>query len=94
MNLNFKGSFVIFDENEDEVYRIKETKQKIEDITVKNDNGKNLDEEIEHKIKSNNILNQMSIMGYDKKYVLDCVEKNELCHASTVYYLMMNYENI
>ena len=94
MNLNFKGSFVIFDENEDEVYRIKETKKKIEDITVKNDNGKNLDEEIEHKIKSNNILNQMSIMGYDKKYVLDCVEKNELCHASTVYYLMMNYENI
>jgi serine/threonine protein kinase len=94
MNLNFKGSFVIFDENEDEVYRIKETKQKIEDITVKNENGKNLDEEIEHKIKSNNILNQMSIMGYDKKYVLDCVEKNELCHASTVYYLMMNYENI
>ena len=30
----------------------------------------------------------------NKKYVLDCVEKNELCHASAVYYLMMNYENI
>ena len=95
MNLNLnKGSFVIFDENEDEIFRIKEMRKKNEDIIVKNDNEKNLDEQIEHKIKSNNILSQMSLMGYDKKYVLDCVEKNELCHASTVYYLMMNYENI
>ena len=53
-----------------------------------------LNEEIEQKVKANNILNQISLMGYDKKYVLDCVQKNELCHASTIYYLMMNYENI
>jgi serine/threonine protein kinase len=89
-----KGSFVIINENDNDILRVKESKKKIEDIIVKNDNEKNLDEQIEHKIKSNNILNQMSLMGYDKKYVLDCVEKNELCHASTVYYLMMNYENI
>jgi hypothetical protein len=89
-----KGSFVIINENDNDILRVKESKKKIEDIIVKNDNENNLDEQIEHKIKSNNILNQMSLMGYDKKYVLDCVEKNELCHASTVYYLMMNYENI
>ena len=36
----------------------------------------------------------MMLMGYDKKYVLECVKNNELCHASAVYYLMMNYESI
>ena len=97
MNLNLnlnEGSCAIFNENDDEVYKVKGTKRKYENINVKNDSEKNVNEEIEHKIKSNNILNQISLMGYDKKYVLDCVEKNELCHASTVYYLMMNYENI
>ena len=36
----------------------------------------------------------MALMGYDRKYVFECVKNNELCHASAVYYLMMNYENI
>ena len=94
MNLNWnEGSFVIVNENDD-FLEVKESKRKHENINVKNDCEKNVNEEIEHKIKSNNILNQISIMGYDKKYVLDCVKKNELCHASTIYYLMMNYENI
>lgn len=53
-----------------------------------------MDEEAEKTIKINNILEQMKFMGYDKNYVLDCVKRNELCHASAVYYLMMNYENI
>ena len=49
---------------------------------------------MEKNIKSNTILEQMKLIGYNKNYVLDCVKKNELCHASAVYYLMMNYENI
>jgi len=94
MNLNLnEGSCMILNENDDDL-KVKKSKKKIENIKVKNNIEKNVNEEMENKIKSNNILNQMSIMGYDKKYVLDCVEKNELCHASTVYYLMMNYENI
>ncbi len=44
--------------------------------------------------KIENILNDMKNMGFDEKYILDCVNKNILCHASAVYYLMMNYENI
>ena len=59
-----------------------------------NDNDKKVDEEMEIRIKTKNILNQMALMGYDKKYVMECVKSNELCHASAVYYLMMNYENI
>ena len=60
----------------------------------KNINKKNSDDELDKTVKINNILEQMKIMGYNKDYVLDCVKRNELCHASAVYYLMMNYENI
>ena len=60
----------------------------------KNLSKKSLDEETEKTINMNNILDQMKVMGYNKNYVIDCVKKNELCHASAVYYLMMNYENI
>ena len=59
-----------------------------------NTNKKNSDDELDKTVKINNILEQMKIMGYNKDYVLDCVKRNELCHASAVYYLMMNYENI
>ena len=91
LDLNISnGSYVLFNEN-DEIIEVKKITDKMK---KKNNSKKNIDEELEHKIKSNNILNQMSLMGFDKKYVLDCVNKNELCHASTVYYLMMNYENI
>ena len=33
-------------------------------------------------------------MGYDKNYVKECLKNNILCQATTIYYLMMNYENI
>ena len=46
--------------------------------------------------KSNNekILNQIELLGYDKKYVKDCVKNNILCQASAAYFLMLNYDNI
>ena len=40
------------------------------------------------------ILKQMELLGYDKKYVKDCVKNNILCHASAAYFLMLNYDNI
>ena len=90
LDLNISsGSLVIFNEN-DEILEVK----KRNDKNKESNNQKILDEELEQKKKINNILNQISLMGFDKKYVMDCVKKNELCHASTVYYLMMNYENI
>ena len=51
------------------------------------DNKKN-EEEIEK------ILNEIELLGYDKKYVKECVDKNILCHASAAYYLMISYDNI
>jgi len=40
------------------------------------------------------ILEEMQQYGYDKKYVLKCIENNILCHASTVFYLLKNYRDI
>ena len=93
-NISNDESCVVFNENDEIIEIKKKNKQKKEKNNNNNNNNKSIDEELEKSIKSNNILNQMSLMGYDKKYVLDCVKKNELCHASAVYYLMMNYENI
>jgi serine/threonine protein kinase len=45
------------------------------------------------KDKNEKILNQIESLGYDKNYVLDCLKNNKICHATTVYYLMMNYDN-
>ena len=54
----------------------------------------NENEEEEQEKKISKILNEIEKIGYDKEYVLNCVNNNILCHASTIYYLMLNYENI
>ena len=44
--------------------------------------------------KENKILNKIEVLGYDKKYVKKCLESNLLCHATCIYFLLMNYDNI
>jgi hypothetical protein len=60
------------------------------------DNGKNYFYQIkeDEEIKKQKILNKIEELGYEKNYILDKINKNELNHATTVYFLMMNYENI
>ena len=41
-----------------------------------------------------NILDEIEKFGYDRGYVLECVENNILCHPSTVFYLLKNYRDI
>ena len=89
LDISNSNSFVLNDLNEN----LDSKKSKMNN-TSKNINKKNVDEEMDKTIRINNILEQMKMMGYNKEYVLDCVKRNELCHASAVYYLMMNYENI
>ena len=55
-----------------------------------NDNSKNYINENDKKEK---ILNQLQNLGYEKNYVINCLNNNIICHATTVYYLMMNYDN-
>jgi len=45
------------------------------------------------KKKRENILNKIEYLGYDKNYVKECLKNNKICHATAIYYLMMNYEN-
>jgi serine/threonine protein kinase len=39
-------------------------------------------------------VKMVSDLGYDEEYVIKCLEKKELNHATTVYYLFSNYENV
>ena len=67
-----------------------------------NEDNNELDEECndneepeeEHEKKIENILNEIEKFGYDREYVLNCVNNNILCHCSVVFYLMLNYKNI
>ncbi len=64
----------------------------LDELNDNNDNNEEQEEEQENKI--NKILEEIEKIGYDKEYVLNCVNKNILCHASAVFYLMLNYNNI
>ena len=57
------------------------------------DNTDNEDEEEQEK-KTEKILEEIERIGYDRRYVINCVKNNELCHASAIFYLMMNYKDI
>ena len=57
-------------------------------------NDDNEEQEENNKKKINSILDEIEKIGYDREYVLNCINKNILCQASTIYYLMLNYNNI
>lgn len=40
------------------------------------------------------ILKMVSDLGYRKDYVSKCLMNNVLCQATTIYYLLLNYENL
>ena len=40
------------------------------------------------------VATRLEDMGYDIEYLKKCLNNNVLCYATTVYYLLMNYENI
>ena len=42
----------------------------------------------------NKIFDKIENLGYDKKYVKECLENNILCHASSIYFLIKNYDKI
>jgi len=59
------------------------------------ENGENTEDNIKEKNqeKIEKILEMEENLGYNKEYVKKCLEDNILCHATTVYYLLMNYGN-
>jgi len=54
----------------------------------------NEEPEEEHEKKIALILDEIEKIGYDKEYVLNCVNNNILCHCSAVFYIMLNYKNV
>ena len=59
------------------------------------ENKKNMEDEEENLLKEEkrkkDVMNEIEKMGYDKEYVEKCLKENILCHATAVYYLLMNY---
>ena len=43
---------------------------------------------------NNYFVKMVCELGYDENYIVESLEKNELNHATTIYYLFSNYENI
>ena len=41
----------------------------------------------------NKIFEKIENLGYDKQYVKKCLKDNLLCHATSVYFLLKNYDN-
>jgi serine/threonine protein kinase len=71
------------------------SRQRNEDENILSDlNDENDEQGEEHERKINKILDEIEKLGYDKKYVLNCVNKNILCYASSAFYLMLNYKDI
>jgi len=44
--------------------------------------------------KAERILSQIENFGYDREYVTKSLKNNYLNHATTIYFLLMNYEKI
>ena len=71
------------------------SRQRNEEENILNELNEDLDEQGEEQEKKiEKILEEIEKLGYDKEYVLNCVNKNILCYASSVFYLMLNYKNI
>ena len=75
------------DDNNDEFDNRCEKKVIIQNKQIKS-------QEISDKENDNKILNKIEDIGYDKKYVKKCLENNILCHATSIYFLLKNYDKI
>ena len=63
-------------------------------VLIKNKQSKNQDKDTLKEKNINKIFDKIEALGYDKKYVQKCLENNILCHATSIYFLLMNYDNI
>ena len=83
-------------ENEKNIYLVKKN-----NLIIKNKHS-NLQNNKKHRPSSpyrpppinKTFVKMVSDLGYDEEYVTKCLEKNELNHATAIYYLFSNYENV
>ena len=98
MLINSKDELVLSDNDEEQ----------LEKYIKKNENNDNLIKIENNKNKKNHrptspykqppinpyFVKMVCQLGYNEDYVVKSLEKNELNHATTIYYLFSNYENI
>ena len=83
-------------ENEKNIYLVKKN-----NLIIKNKHS-NIQNNKKHRPSSpyrpppinKTFVKMVSDLGYDEEYVTKCLEKNELNHATAIYYLFSNYENV
>ena len=94
MLINSEDELIMKESNNDE---------QLENYVKKSNSGKNIiRSKINHRPSSpykqppinNYYVKMVSELGYGEDYVIKSLEKNELNHATTIYYLFSNYENI
>ena len=98
MLINSKDELVLNDNDEEQ----------LEKYVKKNENNDNLLKKENTKVKKNHrptspykqppinpyFVKMVCQLGYSEDFVVKSLEKNELNHATTIYYLFSNYENI
>jgi serine/threonine protein kinase len=94
MLINSKDELIMKESNND---------QQLDNYVKNNNSGKNIiRSKNNHRPSSpykqppinNYFVKMVSELGYGEDYVIKSLEKNELNHATTIYYLFSNYENI
>ena len=102
MLINSKDDLVVEDSN-NEI----NNEEKLENYVKNNNNNNNSIKDINKNKKNHRpsspykqppinkyFVKMVGELGYDENYVIKSLEKNELNHATTIYYLFSNYENI
>ena len=49
------------------------------------------DIEISTRMINENAITEMCRLGYNRNFLIDCIEKNEINYATTGYYLLVKY---
>ena len=100
MLINSKNELISLEEGEDKDNNEKNI------YLVKNNNSNNKLSNLYNKKKhrpsspyrpppiNKSFVKMVSDLGYNEEYVIKCLEKNELNHATAIYYLFSNYENV
>ena len=96
MLINSKDDLVINDDKEDQLENY--VKNNKSDLTNKENNKSKKSHRPTSPYRQPPInpyfVKMVCQLGYNEDYIINSLKKNELNHATTIYYLFSNYENI
>ena len=100
--INSKNELELVNNNEEEENKDNCSNENIYIIKKGNSHNLNIRNNKKHRPSSpyrkppinKTFVKLVSDLGYNEDYVINCLEKNELNHATAIYYLFSNYENV